>query len=106
VTRIRLSDAAKAYVNAEVVYLKARSPAAAARFRAALHSLQRNLAEFPTLGHPDEVLAAQDVFRFVIDEYLVDYEVSGGVVNIIAIRHGRQRPPSQPPESDDDYEVT
>ena len=41
-----------------------------------------------------------------MDEYLVDYEIAGGVVNIIAIRHGRQRPPEQPLDTDDDYEAT
>jgi hypothetical protein len=48
----------------------------------------------------------EGIFRFVMDDYLVDYEVTGGVVNIIAIRPGRQRPPNQPINPDDDFEVT
>jgi plasmid stabilization system protein ParE len=104
--RITLSADARAYVNAEASYLKVRSPPAAARFRAALNGLKRNLADFPGLGHPNSETLAEGVFRFVMDEYLVDYELVGAVVNIIAIRHGRQRPPNQPLESDDDYEAT
>ena len=104
--RITLSAAARAYVNAEAGYLKARSATAAARFRAALNGLKRNLADFPSLGHPNTEMTISGVYRFVMDDYLVDYEVVGEVVNIIAIRHGRQRPPNQPPDSDDDYEAT
>ena len=104
--RITLSAAARAYVNAEAGYLKARSRPAATRFRAALNGLKRNLVDFPGLGHPSAETTVAGVYRFVLDEYLVDYEVIGEVVNIIAIRHGRQRPPNQPPDSDDDYEAT
>jgi len=39
-------------------------------------------------------------------EYLVDYEVIDRVVIVVTIRHGRQRPPSQPLDPDDDYEST
>lgn len=104
--RITLSAAARAYVKSEASYLGARSRPAAARFRAALNSLKRNLADFPALGHASTETSVHGVFRFVMDEYLVDYEVVGGVVNIFAIRHGRHRPPNQPLDSDDDYEAT
>ncbi|MBX9456265.1 MAG: type II toxin-antitoxin system RelE/ParE family toxin [Rhizobium sp.] len=104
--RIKLSDAAEAYVRAEAAYLGARSRSAAAKFRILLSGLKRNLADFPALGHANTETAVEGIFRFVMDEYLVDYEVSGEVVNIIAIRHGRQAPPNQPPDSDDDYEAT
>jgi plasmid stabilization system protein ParE len=103
--RITLSSAARAYVNAEASYLRARSLSAAAKFRATVSSLKRNLADFPSLGHPSTETPVEGIFRFVMDDYLVDYEVTGGVVNIIAIRHGRQMPPSQPIAPDDDFEV-
>lgn len=81
------------------------APVAAARFRASLSGLKRNLADFPGLGHPNTETVAEGVFRFVMGEYLVDYEVIDGVVIVITIRHGRQRPPNQPLDPDDDYEA-
>ena len=104
--RFKLSDKARAYVSAETSYLKARSPAAAARFKSIINGLKRNLTDFPHLGHASTETVSEGVLRFVVDEYLVDYEAVGEVVNIIAIRHGRQAPPNQPPDSDDDYEST
>ena len=44
--------------------------------------------------------------RFVIGEYVVDYEILEREVFVFAIRHGRQRPPDQPLDPDDDYEST
>jgi plasmid stabilization system protein ParE len=44
--------------------------------------------------------------RFVIGEYLVDYEILEREVFVLAIRHGRQAPPNLPPDPDDDYEAT
>jgi plasmid stabilization system protein ParE len=104
--RVTLSLDARTYIHAEASYLKVRSPSAAARFRASLNGLKRNLPDFPGLGHPNTETVAEGVFRFVMGEYLVDYEVIDGVVNIITIRHGRQRPPEQPLDPDDDYEAT
>ncbi|MGV3550246.1 type II toxin-antitoxin system RelE/ParE family toxin [Rhizobium sp.] len=104
--RVEFSLDARAYIKAEASYLKARSPAAGARFRASLGSLRRNLTNFPGLGHRNPEAVAEGIFRFVMDEYLVDYEVIDGVVIVITIRHGRQAPPNQPPDPDDDYEAT
>lgn len=103
--RVEFSLDARIYIRAEASYLKARSPAAGVRFRSALNGLKRNLADFPGLGHPNTETIAEGVFRFVMGEYLVDYEVIGGVVIVITIRHGRQAPPNQPPDPDDDYEA-
>jgi plasmid stabilization system protein ParE len=44
--------------------------------------------------------------RFVIGDYVVDYEILEREVLVLAIRHGRQRPPDQPLDRDDDYEAT
>ena len=44
--------------------------------------------------------------RFVIGDYVVDSEILEREVFVLAIRHGRQRPPDQPPDPDDDYEST
>lgn len=93
--RVAFSVGARAYINAEVSYLKLRSPAAAARFRASLSDLKRNLADFPGLGHPNTATVAEGIFRFVMGEYLVDYDVIDEVVIVINIRQvGSVRPSS------------
>jgi plasmid stabilization system protein ParE len=104
--RVTFSVDARVYIKAETSYLKVRSASAAAKFRAALSSLQKNLASFPGLGHATDELVAEGFFRFVMGEYLVDYEVAGEVVIVVTIRHGRQAPPNQPLDPDDDYEAT
>lgn len=45
------------------------------------------------------------VLRFVMGAYLVDYEIRPGVIVILAIRHGQQRPPGTPLEDDFDFET-
>jgi plasmid stabilization system protein ParE len=68
--------------------------------------LTKNLSTFPTLGHMSDPTMMPKAHRFVIGEYLVDYEVLEREVFVFAIRHGRQRPPEQPLDPDDDYEST
>lgn len=82
-----------------------RSPAAANRLLENIKLLTKNLATFPTLGHMSDETLMPKAHRFVIGEYLVDYEVLEREVFVFAIRHGRQRPPEQTFDTDDDYEV-
>ncbi|WP_280956388.1 hypothetical protein [Ciceribacter lividus] len=37
--------------------------------------------------------------------YLVDYEIRPGVIVILGIRHGQQRPPGMPLDDDFDFEA-
>ena len=104
--RIRLSPAASAYVKAEANYLRSKSPAASAKFRNALEALTRNLVDFPGLGHQSVETTEAHLNRFVMYDYLVDYEIHDNAVLIIAIRHGRQRPPDQLPDPDDEHDLT
>jgi plasmid stabilization system protein ParE len=104
--QFKLSPVASTYVRAEARYLKIRSPAAAWRFQKSLNDLKRNLLDFPGLGHPSTETNAAGVHRFVMNDYLIDYEVVGEVIRIIDIRHGRQMPPNRSIDSDDDFEVT
>jgi len=34
-------------------------------------------------------------------DYLIDYEIRGDVIEVLAVRHGRQRPPNR---LDDDFD--
>lgn len=66
----------------------------------------KNLSTFPTLGHMSDQTIMPSTHRFVIGEYVADYEIFEDDVFVFAVRHGRQRPPNQPLDPDDDYEAT
>ncbi|NTF42216.1 type II toxin-antitoxin system RelE/ParE family toxin [Agrobacterium rhizogenes] len=102
--RIRLSAGARAYIKSEAQYLKDRSPVAALRFLDDLNRLKTNLLLFPQMGFSSSELPIPGVLRFVMGDYLVDYETAGDLIEIRAIRHGHQRPPGQPIDDNFDYE--
>lgn len=102
--RVRYSLEARRYVREEAAYLRQRSAAAAARFLDHIKLLTKNLSTFPTLGHMSDQTIMPQAHRFVIGEYVADYEILEDEVIVFAIRHGRQRPPNQPLDPDDDYE--
>lgn len=103
--KVILSPAADTYIRSEASYLMARSPRAAAQFRANLRQLRRDLERFPEIGHPTTDLPVQGVRRFVIGAYLVDYELRKDAVVILAIRHGRERSPGLHIDDDFDFET-
>lgn len=103
--RVRYSLEARRYIREEAAYLRQRSPAAAARLLEHVKSLTKNLSTFPTLGPMGDETIMPNAHRFVIGEYIVDYEIFEREVFVFAIRHGRQRPPNQPLDPDDDYEA-
>ena len=43
--------------------------------------------------------------RLVVGDYLMDYEVVGNEIHVLAIRHGRQLPPDVPLDDDYDFEA-
>jgi len=63
------------------------------------------LAQFPMIGQEASDLPLRGVRRFVLGDYLIHYEVGAGAIVILAIRHGRERPPELPLDDDDDYEA-
>ncbi|WP_051631352.1 type II toxin-antitoxin system RelE/ParE family toxin [Afifella pfennigii] len=103
--RVRLSGGARNYLRAEAAYLRGHSGAAAEAFLTRMKEARRNLAQFPDLGLGPERLPIPGARRFIVSDYLLDYEVKGGELVILAIRHGRQPPPSLKIEDDFDYEV-
>ena len=104
--RVRYASEARSYIKSEAAYLRARSPSAAVRFLDAIKLLTRNLSSYPKLGHLSEEFLDKDSRRIVVGEYLVDYEFKDNEALVLAIRHGRQMPPDQTTDSDDDFEVT
>ena len=92
--KVTLSPAARDYAVREARYLNARSQSAAHAFREDLKRLRLALQRFPAMGKPNEETPAPNTHRFVMGDYLVDYAVSKQQVLVLAIRHGRQRPPA------------
>lgn len=99
--KITLSPAAREYVTREARYLKSVSPKAAQRFGEEFRQLRHSLARFPGIGKANEELPVPGVRRFVMEPYLVDYEIMADEIRILTVRHGRERPPAV--DLDDDY---
>ncbi len=103
--KITLSPDARDYAISEASYLRARNPAAAIRFQNDLKRLARHIGRFPEMGAESPEMPVPGVRRLVMGSYLVDYEIKDKVIIILAIRHGRQRPPGLPVDPDFDFEA-
>ena len=91
---VTLSPAARAYAVREASYLKVRSQRAAQQFSDDLKRVFQSLQRFPAMGKTNYELPIPDAYRFVMGEYLIDYSISKDQVLVLAIRHGRERPPN------------
>src|SRR5271157_4192879 len=101
--KVRMSDDSRAYLRDEAKYLRKRSPAAARALSAAMRKARENLANFGELGFAKEGLPIPGMRRLIVGNYLLDYEISGDVILVVAIRHGRQKPPDMAVEDDFDF---
>ncbi|MCY1664441.1 type II toxin-antitoxin system RelE/ParE family toxin [Rhizobium sp. SL86] len=101
--KVTLSPKALEYVRREARYLSAVSPKAGHEFSNDLKRLRHDLLRFPEMGKANDEIPIPGVLRFVMGAYLVDYEVRGKQILILAIRHGRERPPAL--ELGDDFDV-
>jgi plasmid stabilization system protein ParE len=103
--RVRLSENARAYLIRETAYLRKLNPAAARNLSRQMRNAQRNLAAFDGIGFESEELPIRGMRRLVVGDYLMDYEVVGNEIHVLAIRHGRQLPPDVPLDDDYDFEA-
>jgi plasmid stabilization system protein ParE len=79
---------ARRQLNAQLAYLADRNPAAAQRLLERIQSARRQLADFPGSGAPATLPGLR---RLVVAPYVLTYRVRGSNVEIIDIRHSRQR---------------
>src|SRR5437763_5111956 len=86
--RISTSPRVRRWINAELSYLAERSLAAVRRFRERLSTMQRLLSERPRIGRAEGTSGAR---RLVITPYIVIYREKGEEIEIVDIRHSRQR---------------
>lgn len=102
--KVRLSHAAAAFLRAETSYLKRHSPAAAKAFARQMRSARGRIEEFDRIGFESEELPVPGMRRIIVGQYLVDYEIRDREIRIVAVRSGRQLPPSLERDYDYDYE--
>ena len=103
--KVLFAPPARAFVEQEILYLRDRSPAAAIAFRAGIARLGRQLARFPQSGSLRQDIPLGGIYRIVLGDYRVDYELAGDDVLVLLIRHGRQAEPGLPLDDDADYEA-
>ena len=86
-TVVRLSRRARDWLDREGLYLAERDPVAARRFVARMRDAQALLAQFPSAGSPGLVPGTRCL---VVGAYVLTYRRRRDIVEIAAIRHGRQ----------------
>jgi plasmid stabilization system protein ParE len=102
--KVRIADAARTYLRREAGYLRRRDPATARNFAARMRAAAQSLAAFPNIGIESEGHPVPGVRRLIVGDYLLDYEIVGDEVHVVAARHGRQSPPTPEIDPDFDYE--
>jgi plasmid stabilization system protein ParE len=103
--KVLMSENARAYVHREARYLSKHSPSAAKSFSERMKEARKNLRAFNEMGFESEELPIPGMRRLIVGDYLLDYEILESEIHIVAIRHGRQLPPTIGVEQDFDFEV-
>src|SRR5690349_23616600 len=86
--RVVYSLRVRSWIDAETEYLYARSPAAAQHFRRRLADAERVLSDYPQAGRRHQIAGVR---QFVAAPYVIRYREWGLDLQIIDIRHSRQR---------------
>ena len=103
--KVLFAPPARAFVEQEIRYLRDHNPGAAAAFRASVARLGRQLARFPHSGFLRQDIPLSGIYRIVLGDYRIDYELTTDAVLILLVRHGRQAEPGLPVDDDTDYEA-
>lgn len=93
---VRMAPRAVAWLEAEIAWLAERNPAAARAVLKRFRDAQRRLAEWPGMARPGILPGTR---RLVVDSYVLTIQRRDGVIEIVAIRHGRQMDSDTPPEA-------
>lgn len=103
--KVLFAPPARVFVEREIRYLRERNPAAAAVFRASVTRIGRQLARFPHSGFLRQDIPVSGIYRIVLGDYRIDYELVDDAVLVLLVRHGRQAEPGLPVDDDADYEA-
>lgn len=93
-----ISPQARAWLLTEVQYLAERNLQAAEALVERMRLLRERLADFPNSGVRGSI---QGTRRLTLKPYVVIARVGNGRVEIISIRHSRQRDAHEPAENRD-----
>lgn len=98
---VRYTASAQQFILEELGYLDAKSEPAADRFRAMLEAAEARLAQYPQIGPATRV---RGVRRLVLAPYIFTYRRLADAIEVVSIRHGRQRDPAEetPATTDED----
>jgi plasmid stabilization system protein ParE len=102
--KVRLSGNARSYLRKETEYLRKRSARAAKDFVDRMRMARSNISAFTDIGAANTEFPVPGLRRLVVGDYLIDYEMGADEINILAIRHGRQSPPTIEVGSSFDFE--
>ncbi|MBX3575750.1 MAG: type II toxin-antitoxin system RelE/ParE family toxin [Rhizobiaceae bacterium] len=103
--KVFVSGQVRRFLRSERDYLGRYSSTAAGRVARRLADAVKLLSEFPMAGSAMPLLPDRQR-RLVVDDYVLDYEVVGGEVRILNMRHGRQQDPYLDQGSDEDEEAS
>jgi plasmid stabilization system protein ParE len=92
---VRFKQRARIWIRRETEYLRDHRQGAAERFIDAIDRAARQLSEYPMSGPPGLI---PDTRRLAVGRYILSYRVRRGVVDVFAVRHGRQRDARAPVE--------
>lgn len=103
--KVRFAPPARTFIQQEARYLRDRNPLAAEAFRASVARLGKQFARFPNSGFLRQDIPLNGIYRIVLGDYRVDYELTTDGILVLLVRHGRQAEPGLPIDGDTDYET-
>jgi len=87
--RIAYARGALADLARIAAYLRRRDPGMAVAVRARLRAAVDGLGSFPNRGRPGPLAGTREL---VVRPYLILYRPGDGRIEVLAVRHGAQRP--------------
>ncbi len=102
--RVRLAGPARSFLRKEANYLRQYSPQAAEAFLQRMREAREHLHRFPLMGFEKSGLPVPGVRSLIVGAYILDYEIAGSDLLILAIRAGQVPEPSLEVDDDFDYE--
>jgi plasmid stabilization system protein ParE len=102
--KVVVADQVRDFLRSEKAYLQRHSNAAYRRLSRRMRESKRLLSEFPQAGS-EKILPVIGIRRLVVDDYVLDYEITNHEVHILNMRHGRQQDPDMELTDNFDFEA-
>lgn len=104
--KVRLSFAARAYLQNETAYMRKQSPSGAKSFAKRMKTARENIGFFNGLGAEsrDLPIPVRNMRRLIVGDYFMDYEIGEDVITILAVRNQLQMPMTVKPDENAEFE--